>query len=691
MTSKISYSKFIEFDIRRRGWLIALNSVALFLLMPVYTLFFLKNEPASYFYIGDPDWLILNIPGLFNGSTNIFLFACLLAAALLCAFTGFAWLHAREQLDFYHGLPLTRNQWFFVSYVSGLLLFLIPYLVCGFLTLFSVYAAGYMSQTILKLCFSALLGGVLGFLLIYHIGILGMFLSGQNVTGVLSALILLVYGAIPMTLYDSLADTFWDTWVESTAPDGAALRIYLSPLFLFRTVLWKTASKQTDWQLLYAVVLTAALLALILFLYRRYAAETAGNALSFPKTAPVVKVLIAVPTSLFIGLFIHSYRADSSRLWIFFFSIFFALLLCMMTEFIYHHDLRQLFKGPLSTGISVAAVVLLLCAMQFDVFGYDTYLPKKEKLNSISMESYDLSFYLTFPESWGDFSYDPVSDIPASDYGSLYELARNGVEKQREGITVNSLDAWDDEQTAVTFYYQMENGRKVARAYAIERMDLLYALEELCENKDFRRELFPIFHLNREDIVSISLSDLYYRPEPLYLTEEQKNALLDAYEQDILSADISSLQTESPIGSFTITLPDRTLIEAGQNLMDNVLTIDRFYLYRFYTNTLNLLEEYGYTIHTTIQTEDILSMYYSPNIDSDKEPSALGILTSESSADFSSGDGIPVTDEAAMRRILDRISFDDCQGIVGDSLDFIGSVEITLTGSTYPNTYLIYE
>ena len=49
--------------------------------------------------------------------------------AVLCAATGYGHIHSREKLDFYHSLPLRRMQWFSISYLSGLLIFLIPYLI----------------------------------------------------------------------------------------------------------------------------------------------------------------------------------------------------------------------------------------------------------------------------------------------------------------------------------------------------------------------------------------------------------------------------------------------------------------------------------------------------------------------------------------------------------------------------------
>ena len=52
MTSKISFIKLIVQDIRHRGWTAALSAIALFLMMPVYTMalpeHFLRQHEARF-------------------------------------------------------------------------------------------------------------------------------------------------------------------------------------------------------------------------------------------------------------------------------------------------------------------------------------------------------------------------------------------------------------------------------------------------------------------------------------------------------------------------------------------------------------------------------------------------------------------------------------------------------------------
>src|SRR5699024_10632805 len=94
------------------------------------------------------------------------------------------------------------------------------------------------------------------------------------------------------------------------------------------------------------------------------------------------------------------------------------------------------------------------------------------------------------------------------------------------------------------------------RKYVIEKSGAADAFGQLMQDQDYRKKLFPVFHLDREQVVSISLSDVYGVAEDLNLTKEQRSALLDAYEQDVLESDADTLVNSTPVGELCIGLSD---------------------------------------------------------------------------------------------------------------------------------------
>ena len=145
MISKISYIKLIREDIRHRGWLAALSGVLLFLSMPVYTLIYLDS------YSEDPEVLkefADTFSGFINGYNSAFLIILIGILAFAVGISGFQFMHKKEKLDFYHGLALKRHQLFAISYLAGLFLFLIPYIVCTVLTILVGAVKGIMTLPI---------------------------------------------------------------------------------------------------------------------------------------------------------------------------------------------------------------------------------------------------------------------------------------------------------------------------------------------------------------------------------------------------------------------------------------------------------------------------------------------------------------------------------------------------------------
>ncbi|MBU3875995.1 hypothetical protein HGO97_009225 [Faecalicatena sp. AGMB00832] len=694
MTSKISYFKFIESDIKHRGWLAALTAAALFFLMPISLLLkidgfrqqaVLASASGTQFL---EEQIIHYTPGALNGIRFPILSLMIVILALLCAVTGFTYLHSREKQDFYHGMPIKRLQWFAISYTSGLLIFLIPYLLFGFGTIVIAGSRVSITAGFIGQCISSLTGGILGFLICYHTAILAMFLTGKTITGVLAALVLMIYGSIIPTLSIGLAQNFFDSWSENTPSFLLKAEKFCSPAALFTQTLMNTANQNLLSGIALGLIAGGVLLVAALLLCKRYPAEASENALAFPKSAPIIKYLIAVPTSLFIGLMIQFFNHSVSTNWIIIFSILSVILLCMIIEFIYHQDLTKLLSGKLSTALSLGTILIIVCVLKFDLFGYDTYLPKETKLESISFSCDQLTSYFSYPENFQPYVHQQSDKdvFSVTDYAPLYELAGEGIQNLKQGITPKNVTENDSSYgyINVTLHYKLRGGKNTYRQYAVSREAALQALTQLCKDEDYRKLLFPIFHLQTDKIVNVSLEDIYYQPITLLLDRKQQDQLLEAYKKDVLAADIPDMQYESPLGELSLGFPGTHLAESVNTVEADLTQIDRFYIYRSYQNTLDKLEEYGYPLRTEIDPKDVMFMTYYPNEHSEADNYARAEIT-----DYNFGEGISITEPEEIKEMLGRIGYDQCNGIFDGRITAVGSVEITLTGKSYPNTYVV--
>lgn len=167
--------------------------------------------------------------------------------------------------------------------------------------------------------------------------------------------------------------------------------------------------------------------------------------------------------------------------------------------------------------------------------------------------------------------------------------------------------------------------------------------------------------MEKENVSSVSLQDIYITPEELLLTAEQRTELLSAYEKDVLNTDIRKLGSEVPIGEFSLTIrhvpnketntnqPFHSWVNGTREWNAAVNTafpvtssedetnyktfsIGSLYIYEDYENTLSCLEKYGYKIKRLIRAEDIDSVTLYLSGDSMKNKKWNDLLASFSSA-----------------------------------------------------------
>lgn len=236
-----------------------------------------------------------------------------------------------------------------------------------------------------------------------------------------------------MTLLPSLRDAFFQTTynVHDSIPEK--LSEYLSPFPLFIRMLEQNNSYSNVFMITAALVLIVLLLAASIMLYRIYPSESAGNALAFKFTPPVFKVLISIPTAVFISLLVKSFIGASGTKWIIILSMLAIVLLCGLIEFIYWQDLKMLLKGWRSSVIAIGFVAVLLAVFQFDFTGYDTYLPKEKKIARIGTLPDSFASYFWYPEDYTSED-DRESFVLSDDVDVLYNLAQSGIENVKKAL-----------------------------------------------------------------------------------------------------------------------------------------------------------------------------------------------------------------------------------------------------------------
>ena len=186
-------------DLRHKVWMIALSCLGSFLAMPV---FYLLQSQDWYNRIERwteestwtiPEYKLSQILEFFQGYMVITGGIILVAGALIVGLFGFRHVFSKKMVDQYHSIPITRKNLFLVHYINGFLIWFVPMIIgtaiCAVLAGFFLgdFAAW---MTALAAVAKTLGSFILAFLLVYHVVIIAVMLSGNILNTLLNGAIL---------------------------------------------------------------------------------------------------------------------------------------------------------------------------------------------------------------------------------------------------------------------------------------------------------------------------------------------------------------------------------------------------------------------------------------------------------------------------------------------------------------------
>lgn len=303
-----------------------------------------------------------------NGSdlTILAAFFCLVSALAV-----FSYMHFPKSTAMIHALPVTRKTLFVTNYLSGLTLAMLPVLLYGAVLLTGLMIIGISSlQYILML----ILITVVLILLLYSFAVFtGMFtghLAAQAIFYVIFNFLALFLMGMTRYIFSGLLFGYANPVNYDTTP--------LCPLVYISDVYSGFARDSGD-----VTALPAYLLAALAFawgaerIYSKRKMEVAGDVISLRGMKPVFKYSVAFCSSILLSnLFIDLFNLRPG-----FVSYLIGFLI---GGFIGYFAAEMLLKKTFKVFRKIrgfigysAVIVILLLAVTFDLFGYETYVPEQ--------------------------------------------------------------------------------------------------------------------------------------------------------------------------------------------------------------------------------------------------------------------------------------------------------------------------
>lgn len=622
MTSGSLFFKLQREDLKRRVWAIALLLLAFFFAMPVNLALNMENaENTHYFrynnyepFIQDGSMpqqqyqerllalktmLVEDQAGFGNGLL-VFL---MLTAAVVIGVSSFSYLHNKRKVDFYHSIPVRRELLFGVQFADGILITGAAFLINACLLAGVSQAYGVPVSSIMG-CISRSFGlNMLYYCLNYVVVTVAMMMTGNMIVGLLGTGVFFFFMPGLMLLLMGYCETFFITTPHSAwSSDGSLLlwgMKYLSPFSAYIMAVSQEFQKGEGYTLalINTVFVFCVLTVLSLELYRKRPSEAAGKAMAFKRSKAPIRIILVLGAGLAGGMFF--WALQSSLKWGLFGMIAAVVLSHCIIEIIYHFDFKKLFSHWIQLSVCLAAGVLFFLSFRYDWYGYDSYMPGKEDIASVSVDIGEDSDWV-----WGNpavqegqrgslsFEY-PVrykrleQEMRVTDVDTALILAEEGrryvledreyrLGKEREETYAEGEAALLDPDSAssvsviggadgptsvfvagklsekyytqMTITYQMKNGRSVSRSYYFYLSEVMDAYRKLYENEEYKNGLYYILNETPEKYA------LARYEEGTCSSMVQDGAdlgrLFDAYKKDLAALTLDQRIEESPAGSL---------------------------------------------------------------------------------------------------------------------------------------------
>ena len=261
--------------------------------------------------------------------------------------------------DLFHALPIKRSRQFLVCWLNGILLWLIPMVLCVFTTLLfmefnlvSYNITGYMGP-ILIAGLKAIGIWLLAYLTLYHFCLVCAGFSGNAFNAVCSAGLL---GIAVISLYgywDALCGSYFDTFLRPfIRPEQV---IWASPLahavyiMIYHTnMLFENLQHPVFFLIMTFLMIPANFLA-ALYLHIRRPSELAERGIQNPVMQHILRICTALLGSL-TGLFIFGFITDEAISWMIFGAILFGIFSFGVMNVILNMNFRTFFRHKRACG-----------------------------------------------------------------------------------------------------------------------------------------------------------------------------------------------------------------------------------------------------------------------------------------------------------------------------------------------------
>lgn len=606
MTSKNSFWKYSIWNLKKRSWILTLSSALSLFSLPIFTYLSVSGLASDYWQIQNKttdDYNELVYAILNTNFYSVLPFIIAVVLGIFMAIQSFAWINKRQKVDMYKSVPVKESSRFLYIHLNSLFIYAVPFALC--LLASNLIVLGYRVYNIIfvKASLIIFLVCVLTFLSVYMLVLIAQLLTGNMILAFFGGLFLLfVEPACRLSVFmfqDNFLDTFRNVVGTSafiskniTSPVLAGLSCFLSfrnsifnEAFSFRYYRWGLGLISDN---LYYVVLLLLQIAIYTgvayWLYKKRAAQTGGKAIVFAKAIPILKIIIIFTISLGVGVLMTMAGNYYNN------AIVYGLVGIILAAILMHLVLGGIIEGDFNVAMKKTVkslpASLLACGLScfiffvyaFDLFGFDTYLPKADELAGFSfVRPDDPALNVVWDEVYEGETKLNISDEHAKEvlltvlqdamqreqYTGKNDFGDETLHSVRNEYGIDSDLVYRDGCERVYVTYYLKNGKNKERRYCLLPTDArkiyasFYATSDYKDvanpfNKEYVMNMIKDSDTEKQivytsyDFESLTQSDHQKR-----FSQEEVEALAEAAKADINDRTYEDLITKAPVGMIT--------------------------------------------------------------------------------------------------------------------------------------------
>lgn len=678
MTSKSLFFKLMKEDLKTRVWTLAISILIFFFSLIVATAMMISfnlYNSSTYNYSDD---LAMNFMS-YIGINNPFFGIIFIVLSLVMAMSGFSYLYSKKKVDLYHSLPVKREVLYFIKLINGILIVVIPFIICGIVaSLLAIANTGKISVLIAAIW--AIAEWTLLFILSYFLTVFSIMLTGNMLIGILACGFFSFYFPLISLVLKGYQSTFFDTYytsgfiIENVLPNMSSFML----MFNIFELKWLT-------RIIIVILASIAFLFINLFLYKKRASEAAGKSVSFNVIKLPIKSMMVIFMSILMYLLGYEIMNDSIGWGLFGLIVSGVITHCVM-EIIYNQDFKKIFAKKIELIVLIIISIFIAAAFQFDIFGYDSYIPSASQIKSTAvisnlLESNSEQYYNKveisdgyYDESFVDVDYasdskieaDQIKKMDIQNKDAVLELARQGIEAAKYDLEPQG----DFDRVLIS--YKLKNGRTVGRVYYVDLDQSTSGLSSVYADESYKKSSYPILSENPENIVSVDFNGIMDNDTHIvFHDDELKKKFVETYKKELMNLDYETKLKSYPFASirfnndfmegalrkyagFNYTSDSTTAVNSKwENVYANSLESVGFYpIYPEFKETLALLKEMDVEVIYKFPAEYVESIDVSyndwENIDLDDNDEVSGSYTGATTVKT-------FTDKKDIEDILDKL------------------------------------